>query len=59
MFFYRVRVDSQVYVVSPRKGTDITSHQSQGWVDVSSAETRNQVRSDSLLYSCLFQSSKD
>ena len=43
MFFYRVRVDSQVYVVSPRKGTDITSHQSQGWVDVSSAETRNQV----------------
>ena len=45
MFFYRVRVDSQVYVVSPRKGTDITSHQSQGWVDVSSAETRNQVSS--------------
>jgi len=43
MFFYRVRVDSQVYVVSPRKGTDITSYQSAGWKDVSSAETRNQA----------------
>ena len=53
MFFYRVRVDSQVYVVSPRKGTDITSYQSEGWVDVSSAETRNQVRSGAcfILYS--------
>ena len=56
MFFYRVRVDSQVYVVSPLMGTDIISHQpegrvdvssrAEGWVNVSSAETRNQVRSE-------------